>query len=129
MVKRPRWLVVPLVSRCILLKAAFTIGPFAAAAKVIPKRLSVCSSRVLAIILGHPSDGGMHLGAEFAKDIQYRDMCCDTVLASHASQFLATCSRSLTLPSCAAPLVQVFDLHCNPSGPDIFAISGQCFRC
>jgi len=30
-----------------------------AAAYVIPKRLSVCSSRVLAIILGHPSDGGM----------------------------------------------------------------------
>lgn len=31
-------------------------------AKVIPKRLSVCSTRVLEVIRGRPSDGGMHLG-------------------------------------------------------------------
>ena len=30
-------------------------------AKVIPKRLSVCSTRVLEVIRGRPSDGGMHL--------------------------------------------------------------------
>lgn len=72
------------------------------------------------------------ISAEFAKDIRYRchrDMCWDTVLASHASQFLATRPRSLTLPWCATPFVQVFDLHGNPTGPDIFAISSQCFRC